>query len=674
MRFLKMTCYVALVLVLLILTGCGGDDDQTGDSSPVPPGSTQSIATQDTRRPVNPTLPPANATLPPAQSVNSNTGPETPATETGTIRLIHNIIDLPGLDIYIDGEPYVRNLEQFVDAPPTELGAGEHTLRVTDAVARGQESTAIVHLERPFTVETDQSTILILNGSRDAVTLAMLAEDLTSLNPGQSRIVLTHQLAGVNAINMFKENASLTDVLEFGETSQPILVTAEAQSLDIFNDQDTLLISVRPDFLSGYSYTVVLVGNPEIEQIVPVTIASPTPAQSSVRFTHASPNAPTLRLLLDDQMIIQELSFASTIDFQLLPSGRHRLKLVEAGTEVVLKETGISLEEYEKVDLVIYGRDDDLEISTFVVDESPIQAGYLRLTVFHAVPGEGRLMLAGPSALEYGLTVRYGQASSIELAPENAEFQFQAGSIEEPRVVEARPDPIPLEPGKVYTYIVTGGTIGQPILLVSEPQAPTDDSGNSIDATRLIAVRVVNAWTEPVEVDLNDRRIASGIGVEAISRPVSVLADFYDVRVYNSNQELLFEDNIQLLPSYRTYVLYVLPAEGGLRVAGVADIVGSPTLSAARVRFVHLAPDLPRVSIITSDGQDINQEVGYGDISGTSDILAGDIILSLTDNVAQQTVITFPPQTLQGGQSYEILILPDATNGVRLRPIQSGGD
>src|SRR5690606_1429544 len=126
----------------------------------------------------------------------------------------------------------------------------------------------------------------------------------------------------------------------------------------------------------------------------------------------------------------------------------------------------------------------------------------------------------------------------------------------------------------------------------------------------------------------------------------------------DSNQNIIYEGEVEILANYRAFILFVMPAEQGVIVTGVPDLSGPPPSNIIRVRFIHLAPDLPKVYLEVASGEDINQEIAYGEISGTADVLGGDVIFSLLDLSIRQTIKVFLTEALQGGQSYEILILP----------------
>ncbi|NDJ87415.1 MAG: DUF4397 domain-containing protein, partial [Chloroflexi bacterium] len=415
----------------------------------------------------------------------------------------------------------------------------------------------------------------------------------------------------------------------------------------------------------GRVYTIVLVGDQEADLFVPVILENETSPQSRVRVTHAVPDLPAVRILLDDEPLVDALSFAETQEFTLVPSGNYTAQVLDALDGTVLLEQRIKIDPYVNAEMVFFGTDASPELDVFPIDSSAVTDEVSRLTVIHAASGVGRLALISPEGIDYGLSVRYGRQETIEIVPEAAEFRFVTGGLEDPELVEAPLDAIDLEMHLAYTYIVTGRSEENPILLDFEVRTSGETPEDEVNAFNLMPVQVINAWPDPVRLELGDQRVAAGLAYGAISQPVQVVIDYYPVRLLDTEGNLLLEDEVFLREDADSYTFFVFSDGSQPVIHAVQDDLDIPGPTTVRVRFVHAHPDLPQV-VVTREldyvpegpDDDTDQELSFGDISPQFELPGGLLQFEIFNRETFDTIATFEPVDLIGGEIYEFLIVP----------------
>lgn len=699
LKFLRLAFYFSLLLVL-ILTACGGDSensdaDETNNNNGVPiDTSLQDLTEVPTSRPVNPTLPPANSTLPPA--VTDAPESEVEVTEQGTIRVVNVINDLPQVDVFIDGESVERRLEIYsASRHETQLSVGTHQVSVVESTS--SDSSAVVYFEGEFDIQEDNALLIVLGGTTNNILFSVFEEDLSPVAPGQSRIMFVNALADVSSAQLVEGSALVIDDVAFGSISNPVEVVARDHIYSIEEGDGGFLTSFEREMESGFGYTVVLAGDLANDIITFMILEAETPPQTRVRITHAAPDVLALDILFDSEVLAENLSFGETLDFQTLPSKFYDVQIFDSASgtsSTPLLENRLNLREYESVEVVIYGQDNDLGLASHTIDTAPIPVGFSRLVVFHAAIGESGIRFVGPDDSELGLSVRYGEFSRPLLIDVGSiEFRFGTGNQDDPQLVEAPVNPINMEEGTSYSYIVTGRTDENPLFLtydvrlVSQPEEITDGGGG----TR-VSVRAINALNdnEEIRVELDDTQITTRLQQYRISSSTSIESGFHIIRVYNSSDALLYESELSL-EEFRAFTIVVSGQIPDVQAVLQSDFTNIP-LGEAIVRYVHASPNLPRVIIDyrpvsgnqnldpgvvatptdEEEQDDYSQEISYAEVSVSIQINAGLSEFSLINRETFEPIVTFSPQDLVGGRTYDILLVPGANSEVELLIIDHG--
>ncbi len=700
LKLMPLTVYFSLIVVL-VLTACGGDNTEDSNETPVNEAvSTETPVLDQTEEapttpPISQTLPPTNPTLPPAAT--SEGVVETIADESGTIRLVNAITDVSQVDIFVDGEAIERRLETYsASRRDTALSPGTYELSVVESTGVGLESSALVYFEGTFDLQINDALLLVLTGTSDAISLSVFQEDISPIEPGQARMMFVNAIQDISGAQLLEAGSVLIDAVPFISISDPIEISARDHDFNIEESDGGFLTSFERELESGFEYTVVLVGDLSSDTITFVILERETPPQTRVRLTHAAPDVLAIDVLFGDVVFTEGLSFGETIDFQTLPSQFYDIRIYDSASgtsSTPLLENRFNLREHQSLEMVVYGQDNDLRIASYTIDTSPIPVGFSRLVVFHAAIGEGGIRFIGPNDSEIGLSARYGEFSGELLIDMGAtEFRFGTGSEEDPILVESPTNPINLEEGTIYTYIVTGRTDENPLFLTYDVQLISQPEEDTLDprGTR-VSVRVINALIddEPIRLEIDDIQATTRLQQYLISSPTNIESGFHVLRLYNSSDILLHEVEVSL-EDYRSFTVFALGEVSNASIVIQPDFDASSS-NEVIVRYIHAAPDLPQVIVryrpvyggenldpgaetptndeSQSDLDDYDQEIAYTDVSQIIEITDGLSQFALFDREVLQDIITFNPIDLVGGRLYELLLIPSENGGVELRVI-----
>lgn len=700
LKLMPLTVYFSLIIVL-VLTACGGDNtedaNETSDNETVTTETPILDQTEEvpTVPPISQTLPPSNPTLPPAAT--SEGVVETIANESGTLRVVNAITDVSQVDIFVGGEAIERRLETYsASGRGTELPSGTYELSVVESTGVGLESSALVYFEGTFDVQVDDVLLLVLTGTSDAISLSVFHEDISPIEPGHARMMFVNAIQDVSGAQLSETGSVLIDAIPFNSISAPIEISARDHDFNIEESDGGFLTSFERELESGFEYIVVLVGDLSSDTITFVILERETPPQTRVRLTHAAPDMLAIDVLFGDVVFAEGLNFGETIDFQTLPSQFYDIRVYDSASgtsSTSLLENRFNLREHQSLEMVIYGQDNDLRIASYTVDTSPIPVGFSRLVVFHAAIGEGGIRFIGPNDSEIGLSAQYGEFSGELLIDIGAtEFRFGTGSEEDPDLVEAPSNPINLEEGTIYTYIVTGRTDEEPLFLTYDVRLISQSEEGNLDGggTR-VSVRVINALTnnEAIRLEIDDIQVTTRLQQYLISSPTSIESGFHVLRLYNASDILLYELEVTL-EDYQSFTVFVLGEVSNTIVVIQPDFEVSSSNEVV-VRYIHAAPDLPRVvakyrplaggenldpGVATPtddenqvDLDDYDQELSYTDVSQIIEITAGISQFTLVNRETLQDIVSFNPIDLVGGRLYELLLVPSENDGVELQVI-----
>jgi len=112
----------------------------------------------------------------------------------------------------------------------------------------------------------------------------------------------------------------------------------------------------------------------------------PAVADARVRVVHASPDAPSVDVLVDDAVALSNVPYLGVSDYLEVPSGSRNLKVNAAGTATTVIDADADLAEDGDYTVIASGLASAIEPIVLVDDNSAPAAGNVRVRAIHGAP------------------------------------------------------------------------------------------------------------------------------------------------------------------------------------------------------------------------------------------------------------------------------------------------
>jgi Domain of unknown function (DUF4397) len=109
--------------------------------------------------------------------------------------------------------------------------------------------------------------------------------------------------------------------------------------------------------------------------------------EARVRVVHASPDAPNVDVLLDDDEVLSDLPYLEASDYLEASAGEHNVKVNAAGTATTVIETDVTLAEGADYTVIAAGLAAEITPIVLLDDNSTPAAGNARVRAIHGAPG-----------------------------------------------------------------------------------------------------------------------------------------------------------------------------------------------------------------------------------------------------------------------------------------------
>lgn len=401
-----------------------------------------------------------------------------PTETNATLRAVHAAPGAPDIDVLLDGQPLAEGIvfggtTEFAPVPP-----GDHQIQVVPA---GQPVDAAV-VDEEFTAEENRAYLFVVLGTLDALESRTFEVDIRGVEEGNARARVIHAVPDAGAVDVAETGGdTIFEGVEFGDASDYVDLAPGSYGLDVRGEDDQTLLQVPElEIQAGRAYDIVALGQVATEvQLLPlVTDVSPPCTevlglgdaedvdQSCLRIVHASPDAPTLDVYLNDSPLAEGLAFGDGTEYVTVPDGEgQQLRIVSAGgsADEPVVETDLDLDGRYAYQVVATGMFAELEASVETVDLSPMPENQSRIRLVHAAPDIEEVDVAiaeGPTAFE-GIGFR-SSSGYLVIDAGTYTLEVRPGGEE---TIALRTD-VTLEPGMVYDAIAVGRADDQSLALL----------------------------------------------------------------------------------------------------------------------------------------------------------------------------------------------------------------
>ena len=675
---------LALALIAVIVAACTPSATPTATSAP-----TATATASPTSQPL------ATATV--------GVVPDTTAGERqaqGQIRIVQAAPQSGAVDVYLEQGLIASRLGLGAYTNPLTIEAGTYYLQV---VPVGALPDTQILAEATIDLAPDQSVLLLITGTADALTIATYPEDLSAVPAEESRLTFIHAVPRGPAFTPYIDDEPLGEALDYGDTSTGYSTVAGAHRIALLADDGTILADLDTALAARQFYTAVLVGQVGGGNYRILLLNTPVEIPGMLRFIHANPEAEAVRVILDDRVLGTDFTYRTASEWTSLPARTYRLRVMPAAAETEaapLVETQFNLSADQALELLFYQERGAPALRIFTTSLAPTPPLTARLVVVNTAPDAPAVYAqSGDELLSEIPPVPYGTATRIIDFPAGLANLFWAtGQGTNARLVEIVGD-YTFSEGKAYTYIVTGAE-RDPFVLIDEvgTEADTDvvsadtDDGLTAD-DNAVAVRAINALADPltVRLRLDDSVLFDSLAARTESDYTAVRQGEYTLRIGpagdSPNTPDYYIGDLSLLDLARLSLLLYGPPET-MQVT-VAPDYDQPVLSSQAILRVlnattdqenlRVTIDLPGIaptvapdSMISPEGTPIalpetpqgrfetyeSRAFDPGETTGFIGLPVGTYDIQVSNALNNEVIAIIPGLALEGRTLYDLVLLP----------------
>jgi len=400
-----------------------------------------------------------------------------------------------------------------------------------------------------------------------------------------------------------------------------------------------------------------------------VTVAQdPTETDASVRFVHASPDAPAVDVIVDGAVVASDLAFGKATDALSLSPDEHQVQVVPTGSDAssAVVDTKFSPDSGKTYIVAVSGQLKDIEAKIYDVHKDDLDSGKSRLRLINLSTDDANVDFYVTGGDKLFDDLDFGKASDYtDLDTGSYDFEVR------PHDQETASLSIPafeVGDGNAYDLLLIGTAADKTLSVVSlatpvaTPCSTILGTGTPDDA----CVRVIHASPDAPAVDVyvNGSKVvenlAFGAGTDFASLPSGNDREIQIVPTGSSVDDAIFDTKVDLGPGKAYDVVAVGMADDIDAIVENVDLSAVPE-GQARVRVMHAAPDVDGVDVVVTDGPDLFTGVDFKDTTDYQVIDAGtyDIQVKQGDDV----LIRVQDLTLEAGNVYDILAIGRSDDG-----------
>lgn len=388
----------------------------------------------------------------------------------------------------------------------------------------------------------------------------------------------------------------------------------------------------------------------------------PTETDASVRFVHASPDAPAVDVIVDGAVVVPGLAFGQATDYLALSPDEHQIQIVPGGSDVssAVIETTLDPEGGENYVVAVSGLLADIEAKVYDVDKDDLDSGQSRLRLINLAPDDANVDLFVSGGDELFDDLEFGEASDYTDLDAGT-YDFEVRQHESETVALSVPG-FEVGVGNAYDMLLLGQAADSTLSVlplatpVSSPCSAVLGVGTPTDA----CVRVIHASPDApgVDVYVNDSPIAEGLSFGVTTDFVALPAgDDRQVKIVTAGSPV--EDALNAtdldLDEGSAYEVIVLDMVDDLDVK-IEDVdLSAVPAEQARLRIIHAAPDVDEVSLVVTDGPELFTGVTFQDVSDyeTLDAMTYDLQVKQGDDV----LIRATDFVVEPAMVYDVIVL-----------------
>ena len=405
---------------------------------------------------------------------NLGTNP-TQLENSSAVRVLHMSYDAPAVDIRVDDQVAVSNLAYGESSGYAELPAGTVNVKVSPA---GSSEPVVIEADLPV-MENKAYTVIAVDKLSQIAPIVL--EDNRELSVGRTlegnkaKVRFVHASPDAPAVDIKLNNgegATIFENVSFKSYRDYIEVDGGSYNLAVTPAGSTTEVVIFGDvpLNKGGIFTVVARGtldpNDEYDFEVRAFIDNQTgkdyadlvSAESYVKVIHASPDAPGVDLLVNDQIAGTGLAYPNNTGYLNLTSGTKNIKVNVSGTSTTVIDADLRFDAYEHYS--VFAIDEVSNLSALVLNDNLAlpAAGNSHVRFLHLSPDAPAVDITLTDGTVIWGNIGFKQATDFTPLPAGTyDLQVRVAGTE---TVALELPGIALTDGTIYTVFAKGFLAG----------------------------------------------------------------------------------------------------------------------------------------------------------------------------------------------------------------------
>ncbi|MBK8134604.1 MAG: DUF4397 domain-containing protein [Chloroflexi bacterium] len=348
---------------------------------------------------------------------------------TASVRFVHVIPAVSGLDVYINGNLSAANLGYgeatgYIDAP-----TGDLSVRVT---LSGVSST----LWEQVVAAAPESAQTLIASAADPLAFDVYEDSLDASGLTTTRFSIVHAVNNGPAVDIVAEGQTIATALAYGGFLNTIDAPANTYTFTVVPEGGSVDAPVFPATAFGLagrtSHMLVLYG----PATAPTAMLLKAPVRASgdggfVRVTHGAEGAPNVDVLVNGELVVPGLAFGESTVHIPVEAGSYETTLRVAGGGSEITTATVDVTSGSAQTLAAIGTLDDLRVESFADAVSGVTARSAVASVINGISG-ATITLTSSDGLALATDLGFGTASSavsFEPSRQSLTLTINAGEI-----------------------------------------------------------------------------------------------------------------------------------------------------------------------------------------------------------------------------------------------------
>ena len=388
----------------------------------------------------------------------------------------------------------------------------------------------------------------------------------------------------------------------------------------------------------------------------------PTETDASVRFVHASPDAPAVDVIVDGAVVAPNLVFGQATDYLSVSPDEHQVQIVPSGSDAAsaVIDTTFDPEGGSNYIVAASGLLTEIEAKVYDVHKDDLDVGKSRLRLINLSPDDVNVDMFVTGGDELFDDLEFGEASDYtDLDAGTYDFEVRQHDTE---TVALSVPGFEVGDGNAYDVLLLGQSADSTLSVlpmatpVATPCSTILGAGTPEDA----CVRVIHASPDAPAVDIyvNDsmvvENLAFGSGTDFAPLPSGNDREIKIVPTGSPIDDPVFETTVDLGPGKAYDVIAVDMVDNLDAIVENVDLSAVPE-GQARLRVIHTAPDVDGVDVVVTDGPELYTGVDFKDTTDYTVLDAGTYDLQVKSG--DDVLIRVPEFTVEAGQVYDVIAI-----------------